>query len=108
MSSNGTGYIQNLRALCRLKWVPKVNDADTMLVQCYPAIKHMVLSLLDKQKAEPDYQGAAIKSASAMKALDDQLNVELNGQEPEITVRNVGLPRGGSHRGRNRRAYAYR
>jgi hypothetical protein len=94
------GVIPYLRALCRRKWVLKVNDTDSMLVQSYPAIKRMVQSLL--AGAAGDAQNASMHYNGALKALDNQLGVETEGQVNQPTVLMPGLRH---HMHRERRRY---
>lgn len=99
---SGCGYAFNaavrppLRALCRRKWLLKTTDSAPMLIQNYPAIKSMIESLLYRQAG--DAGNAEYKKNSALKALDNQLGVETEGQVANVTVRFPGLPRGGTTR----------
>lgn len=82
-----------LRALCRRKWLPKANESDDLLIQNYPAVKSMVMSLLAKQAG--DGGNAEYRKNSALAALDRQLGITEEGQVSMPSVNIAGLPMGG-------------
>lgn len=84
----GPAPVTALRALCQRKWVKKVDDDDVMLVQSLPALRDMVLAIIDKSKG--DYAGYALKKNAAVAALDDALNQDEEANLAHITVRIPG------------------